>query len=157
MPDQRYSVMVLPVRHGKLLLQSFVKDGQQAWDGFGRFYQAGETPKETAVRVFADNFMQAIDPARLVQRAQLQYFIDKSEGLVDLKITIYFAEVTSGSIEAENTEWFELSNIPYKQMHQATGKWLPILLGKPELLKATIRVNQPGDHTSGEVSEFTIN
>ena len=54
-------------------------------------------------------------------------------------------------------QWFAPSEIPYLQIHEATGKWLPIILNKPDLLTATIKVAQPGNHTAGKVTEFTIN
>ena len=156
MPEKRYSVMVLPNANGKLLLQSFESDGQTIWDGFGGFYVSGDDPKKTAQKVFFDSFKQSINPETLVRRAKLKYFISKPSGLVDLDISIYFANLADTSLSTKKTKWFNTSNIPYDQMHVATGKWLPLLLKKPELFKATIRVDQPGDHTKGIVTEFTV-
>ncbi len=52
--------------------------------------------------------------------------------------------------------WFTPGDVPYGQMHPATGKWLPLLLAGRMLVEATVKVYQPGDHTKGEVTEFTI-
>ena len=155
MSDKRSSVMVLPVVGGKVLLQWFKNNGQTIWDGFGSFYLNGNDSKVTAQKVFADTFKESISPENLVERAKLKYYISKPSGLVDLDITIYFANLTTTSLSGKNTKWFNETNVPYNQMHVATGKWLPILMKKPELLKAILRVDQDGDHTKGVVIEFT--
>lgn len=155
MPDKRYSVMVLPKLKDKLLLQSFEKDGDTTWDGFGSFYDGDDDPKETAQKVFEDSFADKIGDNRLVERAKLKYFIHKSTGLVELDITVYFAFPVDASLKRENSEWFDTANIPYSQMHPATGRWLPLLLKDTALLKAVISIEQPGDHTKGIVTEFT--
>lgn len=156
MSDKRSSVMVLPVVGDKVLLQWFESKGQTMWDGFGSFYPNDNDSKVTAQKVFADSFKQSISPENLVERAKLKYYISKPSGLVDLDITIYFANLTTTSLSGKNTKWFDETNIPYSQMHVATGKWLPVLMKKPDLLKATLRVDQPGDHTNGTVTEFTV-
>lgn len=155
MPDVRYSVMILPRRSdGSILLQSWTKEGVTTTDGFGSFYQPNENPEQIAKKELADNFgIEAI----LTRAAQLQYFMDKPTGLVDLKITIYFADVEKTPNLQQQMHWFAPNDIPYSQMHEATGKWFPIILEKPELLTATIKVSQPGDHNTGKVTEFTIN
>lgn len=154
MAEKRYSVMVLPFSKGKILLQSFENKGETVWDGFGSFYSNSDSPEATAQKVFADKFKQNIRPEDLIVRANLQYLISKPSGLVDLEITIYFANVADTSLGGDNLKWFDDSNIPYEQMHIATGKWLPVILKRPELLKAIVRVDQPGDHTKGAVTEF---
>ncbi len=147
--------MVLPNADGKVLLQSFESNGQTIWDGFGCFYSSGEDPKKTAQKVIFDSFKLSLDTEALVERAILKYFITKPTGLVDLEITVYFANLADASLSSNNIKWFDNLNIPYGQMHVATGKWLPIILKKPELLKAVVQVDQPDDHTQGTVTEFT--
>lgn len=148
--------MVLPYAGEKVLLQSFEKDGTIVWDGFGSFYVNGDDPKKIAQKVFLDSFKQNLDLEALVERAKLKYFIRKPAELVDLDITIYFANLADTSLSIKNTEWFNSLSIPYDKMHVATGKWLPVLLQKPELLKASVRIDQPGDHTKGAVTGFEI-
>ena len=155
MPDVRYSVMILPRRSdGSILLQSWTKESVITTDGFGSFYQPDDDPEQTAQRELTKNF--GIEAA-LTKAAQLQYYMDKPTGLVDLKITIYFADVKEYPKLQKQMHWFAPSDIPYPQMHDATSNWLPIILEKPELLTATIKVSQPGDHTAGKVTEFTVN
>jgi hypothetical protein len=155
MPDVRYSVMVLPRRKdGNILLQTWANKSGTTTDGFGSFYQFDEEPMQIAQKELAEHFNVK---AKLTEAARLQYFMNKPTGLVDLKITIYFADITETPVMQEQMRWFAPSDIPYKQMHEATGKWLPIILESPELLTATIRVDQPGDHTVGKVTEFIIN
>ncbi|HSX05374.1 MAG TPA: NUDIX hydrolase [Candidatus Saccharimonadales bacterium] len=154
MPDKRYSVMILPRRNdGSILLQTWTKEGKTITDGFGSFFQPGDDPEQIAQHELTEQFGIKAD---LTQAAQLQYFMDKPTGLVDLKITVYFADVTGNPILQEQMHWFAPSDIPYSQMHEATGKWLPIILKMPELLTATIKVAQPGHHTAGKVIEFTV-
>ncbi len=154
MPDKRYSVMVLPRRSdGNILLQTWTKEGKTTTDGFGSFFQPGDDPEQIAQKELTEQFGIK---ATLTQAAQLQYFMDKPTGLVDLKLTVYFADVTEDPRLQEQMHWFAPSDIPYSQMHEATGKWLPIIIEKPGLLTATIKVSQPGDHTVGKVTEFTI-
>jgi hypothetical protein len=83
--------------------------------------------------------------------------MDKPNGLVYLKITVYFADVKVDPKLQEQMHWFASSDIPYSQMHEVTGQWLtPILEKKPGVLTAIIRVSQPGDHTVDKVTEFVI-
>lgn len=150
----RHSVMVLPRRtDGSILLQSWTNEQGTVTDGFGSFYQAGEDPKQTAQKVLATNFDTK---ALLTEAARLQYFITKPTGLVDLKVTVYFAAVAEDLKLQETMQWFVPSDVPYARMHDATGKWLPVILEHSRLLVATIRVEQPGDHTKGKVTEFTV-
>jgi hypothetical protein len=157
MGELRYSVMVLP-RHadGSLLLQSWTnKTGGVITDGFGSFYSANENSKDTAERVFTETF-GTIDHA-LFMAAQLQYHINKPSGLVDLRVSVYFAHTKSELPLAEHISWFLPSQIPYDQIHPATGKWLPLLLTeRTATLRATIEVEQPGDHTTGTVTQFKV-
>lgn len=156
MTEQRYSVMVLPYIENKLLLQSFSDDGQTIWDGFGSFYQKGEDSKVTAQKVFVENFNSDIKLHNLTERAQLTYFITKPTGTVELKVTVYLAEVKSINIDNKKMKWFESTAIPLSHMHPATVKWLPGLLQDASYLNGIIRVDQPGNHTKGTVTEFTI-
>ena len=154
MSDIRYSVMALPRRKdNRILLQSWTKENVTITDGFGSFYHPDENPEQIAKRELAGNF--GIE-ATLTKAAELQYFMDKPTGLIDLKVTVYFADVMEDPKLQQQMCWFSPSDIPYSQMHDATGKWLPIILEKPELLTATIKVSQPGNHTAGKVTEFTV-
>ena len=153
MNDKRYSVMVLPRREdGGILLQSWTTEDGTTTDGFGSFYQADEDPKQTAEKVMAEFGIKA----QLAEVARLQYFMDKPTGLVDLKIAIYFANIKEEPSLQEQMHWFAPDDIPYAQIHPATGKWLPLLLAGQIPLRATIKVHQPGHHTKGKVTEFTV-
>jgi len=155
MSDIRYSVMILPRRSdGKILLQTWTEEGITTTDGFGSFYLIHEDPKQVARNEITRRFNIKVV---LTEAASLQYFIDKPTGLVDLKVIVYFADITDDKILEERMHWFASSDIPYSQMHEATRKWLPIILENHTQLKATIMVAQPGDHTSGKVTEFTVN
>jgi hypothetical protein len=103
MPNVRYSVMILPRRSdGSILLQSWTKKGITTTDGFGSFYQPNENPKQIAKKELANNFgITAI----LTRAAQLQYLMDKPSGLVDLKITIYFADVKENPNLQKQMHW----------------------------------------------------
>ncbi|MEI6481621.1 MAG: hypothetical protein WCO19_04975 [Candidatus Saccharibacteria bacterium] len=157
MTEKRKSVMVIPRCRDKILLQSFKNsNGDLVWDGFGNFYQDNEDPESTAEAVFSEHFKTELPPDLLKVRAQLNYLINKPDGLVDLDVTAYFADVDEDLSLPEHTNWFPIDAIPYSKMHVATGKWLPIILKKSSLLKAEIRVEQPGDHTKGIVTEFNL-
>ena len=143
--------MILPRReNGEVLLQSWTNAEATIIDGFGSFYRADEGSEETAQRVLGEWDIKA----RLTKAAQLQYYINKPTGLVDLRITIYFADVTADPPMRKTMQWFKPTGIPYAQMHPATGKWLPLLLNGQVPLEATVKVNQQGDHTKGIVTEF---
>ena len=151
--DKRYSVMVLPRRQeGSILLQSWTKEDGVVTDGFGSFYQAGEDSMQAASKVMAEFGIKA----QLVEAARLQYFMDKPTGLVDLKIVVYFADIEDDPSLQEQMHWFASDDVPYNQMHPATGKWLPLLLAGQVPLKATIKVHQPGHHTKGKVTDFAV-
>lgn len=153
MNDKRYSVMVLPRRSdGSILLQSWTTDEGATTDGFGSFYQANEDPKQTAEKVLSEFAIKA----RLNEAAKLQYFMDKPTGLVDLKITVYFADIDAEPWLQEQMHWFAADEVPYGQIHPATGKWLPLLLGGKVPLRAAVKVHQPGHHAKGKVTEFTV-
>src|SRR5438552_2068242 len=112
MGEQRYSVMILPRRQeGSVLLQTWKTDQGTVTDGFGSFYQAGEDPKQTAAKVLDEFGIHA----QLAEAARLQYFMDKPTGLVDPKITIYFADIKEEPPLQEQMHWFAPSNIPYAQ------------------------------------------
>lgn len=155
MSEKRYSVMVLPRRDdGGILLQSWTNERGTITDGFGSFYQEGESPGQTAQRVLAEDLNVHVPVDEV---ARLQYFMDKPTGMVDLQVTVYFAVVTADTPLPEAAGWFMPSDVPYAQMHPATAKWLPMLLDGQVPLKATIKVNQQGDHTTGKLTEFTSN
>jgi hypothetical protein len=155
MSDMRYSIMILP-RHkdGSILLQTWTNDKGTTTDGFGSFYQPDEDPQETARKELTKNF--GIE-AEFTLAARLQYFMDKPTGLVNLKITIYFADFKEEPSLQEQMQWFAPNKVPYKRMHPATGKWLPLVLSGHTPLLATIKVHQPGDHTAGQVTSFVVN
>ncbi|MCW1908196.1 MAG: hypothetical protein KIH63_002535 [Candidatus Saccharibacteria bacterium] len=158
MPEKLKSVMLLPKNENRLLLQSFTNpDGVVTWDGFGSFYSSEEDPASTAERVFKEYFKSTALHVRLKERARLNYLIDKPSGLVDLDVTVYFVDIDSSLPIPDHTKLFASENIPYAQMHQATGKWLPLLLEGSESINAQIKLKQSSDHTIGMVTEFTVN
>jgi hypothetical protein len=107
MNDKRYSIMVLPRRQdGSILLQSWANEDGIVTDGFGSFYQPDEDPKQAAAKVLSKFGVKA----RLVESARLQYFMDKPEGMVDLKITVYFAQIEEEPVLQEHMHWFASSD-----------------------------------------------
>jgi hypothetical protein len=155
MSDERYSIMILPRRkNGNILLQTWTNDKGTITDGFGSFYQVDEDSQVIAQNVLTENL--GIE-AEFTKAARLQYFIDKPTGLVDLKITVYFADIEQEPSLQEQMYWFAAIDVPYVQMHPATGKWLPLILSGHTPLLATIKVHQPGDHTAGQVTSFVVN
>ncbi len=158
MSDIRYSVMVLPRADNKILLRSFNDDeGGVHWDGFGSFYKVSNAPDATAVDVYSENFNTALSPGSLNNVADLTYFIDKPTGLVELHVTVYFADSDDDLTINAEMMWFDQTQIPYLQMDESTGKWLPIVIKNTKLLTAMIKVEQSGDHTSGRVTDFIVN
>jgi len=158
MSNIRYSIMILPRHANSILLRKFTDNvGQPTYDGFGSFYKESELPDEVAHRVLEENLQTKLSSQVVRKAAELKYYINKPTGLVDLNITVYFADISDYQDNAEVMQWFELTEIPYTQMHQATQKWLPVVLTLPELLKATVHIEQPDGHATGTVSEFTIN
>ena len=157
MSEKRKSVMVLPITGNQILLQSFTNpDDSIIWDGFGRFYTNKEDPISTAEAVSLDYFKSISLPIKLDERARLNYFIEKPGGMVNLDVTVYTAETDIGLQMPDHAKWFTIGEIPYVQMHQATGKWLPLLLSRSEHIDAKIKVEQLTDHTAGVVTEFTV-
>ncbi len=153
MSEKRYSVMILPrSKDGGILLQSLVDKSTTTMDGFGSFYQPKEEPLKTANLVMNDYFDTG---AQLTEAARLRYLINKPSGMVHLKVTVYFANIAETLKLQRNMYWFQPNDIPYKEMHPATGKWLPLIINQSGLLTATVKINQPEDHTSGKVTEFT--
>ena len=149
--------MVLPQYENTILLQSFkAPNGALVWDGFGDFYDVAGDSLVTAVSVFTGHFKTVPSPETLHRRAQLNYLISKPAGLVDLDVTVYFVDVDNNLRMPKQAAWFTHSRVPYTQMHQATGKWLPILLKQSENINAQIKVTQTADHTNGIVTEFTV-
>lgn len=146
--------MVLPRSGDEILLQSFQSGEDKFWDGFGSFYTVDEKPVTVARRVAEEYFGQSLSKTDFRKRAQLQYFIEKPDAFVELNVIVYFVEVAKEQINTDNFRWFTQQKIPYSNMHAATQQWLPILLNKPKLLTATIRIHQPGTHSTGEIKEF---
>lgn len=154
MSDTRQSIMILPRRpDGSLLLQTWTNEQGTITDAFGSFYAIDENPEQIAQRELKSFDIQA----QLSEVAHLQYFINKPTGLVDLRLTVYFADITDEPPLRPTMHWFAPADIPYKEMHPATGKWLPLLLDGHVPLQATVHVEQKGDHTTGVVTDFTLN
>jgi hypothetical protein len=154
MTDKRFSIMVLPRREdGSILLQTWTDEHGIITDGFGSFYHEHKNLLETVQKVLVEKINIK---AQLVKAAKLQYFIDKPSGLVDLEVTVYFADVVEEIKNSKEMHWYTADDIPYEQMHPATEKWLPLLLNGNTTLRATIKVDQPGHHATGRVIEFLV-
>lgn len=157
--------MVLPCHVDTILLQSFTNDDNVTiWDGFGTFHTHSDNPEDVALKVLHD-ILGTEFAGKLDKAAELHYEIRKLKKTVgetvQLTVSVFFAAMPSLPPMTVSQAWFKTDQIPYASMHPATAKWLPLILQKQNLLQehglltASIVVEQPGDHTSGKVIEFT--
>ncbi len=158
MSKQKFSIMLLPMNKGKLLLQSFIYEkDEKTWDGFGSFYNDKKEIGMVAKTVYEQYFMNEISLESFKERAKLNYLIDKPSGVVDLRVTVFLIELPMNSDVPQNCTWFEQEDIPYNKMHPATAMWLPeILGGNGDTVHADICVSQPKTHNKGIVTKFSL-
>ena len=106
--------------------------GAGRWNGFGGKVEAGEQIREAALRECLEE--GGIVPLNLTARGVLTFtFATRPEVL---EVHLFGATRFDGSVletEEMRPQWFEISEIPYRQMWPDDRYWLPLFLDGKDL------------------------
>ncbi len=130
MSDKVKKLMTLCVIHkGEQVLLGMKKRGFGAgrWNGFGGKLEAGETIEQAALREVREEVgLELLD---LKELGVIEFDFESEPKI--LEVHIFKATSYKGEpIETEEMrpEWFNISEIPFKQMWSDDGLWFPYLL-----------------------------
>ncbi|ELY66052.1 8-oxo-dGTP diphosphatase [Natronococcus jeotgali] len=102
--------------------------GEGWYNGPGGKLEAGETPRECAVRETREEVGLEIDPADLEKAAELDFRLDgERHTLCHVFRTRTFAGEPRPSPEAR-PEWVAVEAVPYDRMWEDDRLWLPAVL-----------------------------
>lgn len=107
--------------------------GAGYFNGFGGKVEAGETPKEAAVRELTEECGVTTTVAALQPVAQLALQYDENH---TVHMQVYFATVWQGNtVETEEMRpaWFSRRELPLAQMWESDAAWLPRVLAGEQL------------------------
>jgi len=105
--------------------------GEGWYNGPGGKCEAGETPRECAVRETREEVSLEVEPDALEKAGELTFLLD-GEGHTRCHVyrTRSFSGEATESAEAR-PEWFSVDDVPYDQMWEDDRLWLPgVLEGK---------------------------
>ncbi|MDF2570868.1 MAG: mutt: mutator mutT protein [Sporomusa sp.] len=104
--------------------------GQGKYNGFGGKIEDGETPAAAAVRELAEECGITVKESELVYMGQLT-FVFPANPDIDHDVHIYVVNHWQGE-PRETSEmkpsWFDVVDIPYKEMWADDSYWLPAVL-----------------------------
>lgn len=101
--------------------------GKGKYNGFGGKLEAGETPKQAAVREVWEECGIILQENTLQEAGYLEFIFPAAPEL-DHDVFIYFAcEWQGQAVETEEMapQWFSLEQVPYNQMWKDDIYWLP--------------------------------
>ncbi|NGM69831.1 8-oxo-dGTP diphosphatase [Natronolimnobius sp. AArcel1] len=102
--------------------------GEGWYNGPGGKLEAGETPRECAVRETREEVGLEIEPANLEKAAELTFLLDgEAHTHCHVFRTLTFDGEPTASPEAR-PEWVPVDAVPYDQMWDDDELWLPAVL-----------------------------
>ena len=115
-------------QHPRILLgMKKKKFGAGKYNGLGGGIEPGETEKECAIReTLEEAGIEIIDPKNL---GKILFEFESNEQ--DHLVYFFRAEKYKGTLRESNEmlpKWFDINEIPYDQMWEDDGYWLPLLL-----------------------------
>ena len=114
------------IENGKVLLAHIqYPDGKLLWNGIGGVVEAGESPQQAVVREVSEETKSSLD------KGDVQDVLTIS--LPELALHVFVANRWSGTLEIidptlKELRWFAFSDVPYAEMHERNGEWLPQIL-----------------------------
>lgn len=116
--------------------------GADRFNGVGGKIDPGETPEQAAMRECQEEI--GVMPKNIQKVAEHDFVADTDEPW-RMYVHVYITTEWDGEpIETEEMrpEWFDLANIPYKQMWEDDAYWLPqVLAGKKLICNFTFDKN----------------
>ncbi|KAI9503470.1 NUDIX hydrolase domain-like protein [Coemansia spiralis] len=102
--------------------------GENLWNGFGGKPEKNESIEQCARRELEEE-------CGLVAK-EMTYlgvlYINTTDGVGDIVIYVYTTRKYMGAVAESDEmlpEWFETTNLPYKQMYEEAPLWYPVMLG----------------------------
>jgi len=111
------------VSDGKVLLALIqYPDGKRLWNGIGGIVDADETPQQAVSREISEETKLVVTEEHVKDV--------KTVEVGDLELHILIATIWSGEESIidptlKELRWFDISDVPYDQMHVDNDKWLP--------------------------------
>jgi 8-oxo-dGTP diphosphatase len=102
--------------------------GSQQYNGPGGKVEAGESPREAAVREVREEVGVAVDPGSLAYAGDLHFVFDH-DPFMDVRVyrSRSFSGEPTETPEAD-PEWLPVADVPYEQMWDDDRFWLPHVL-----------------------------
>jgi len=128
--EKRDAVLIFLINDNEILLaESNYRNNRITWNGVSGFINAGEKPKEAAVRELYDSVKIRAYEKDLEQAGVMNLFTLRPDGVRErtLTITIFICENFQGvphMTSGFKPRWFNLSSIPYNDMFEDTKEWL---------------------------------
>lgn len=114
------------VENGKVLLAHIeYPDGKLLWNGIGGVVEAGERPEQAVVREVAEETKLSLDERDVQDVLTIN--------LPELDLHACISNRWQGELEIidptlKELRWFEISEVPYAEMHKGNDTWLPRIL-----------------------------
>lgn len=126
----RITTLLLILKDNKLLLAQKKRGfGVGKYNGVGGKVEVGETIEQGMIRETREEIN--VTPTEYAKRAIITFSnIDRGERF-NIEMHVYVANNYIGEItesEEMRPEWFDVDNIPYKQMFPDDKLWLPVFL-----------------------------
>jgi 8-oxo-dGTP pyrophosphatase MutT (NUDIX family) len=108
--------------------------GEGCWNGYGGGIEAGESPRQAAVRELKEETGGVIaKPEDLNKIAEIDFHNTKTDKSTFVcKVHFYLASQWEGDVheteEMLRPTWFEIDQLPLEEMMPADQTWLPIAL-----------------------------
>ncbi|MCX6815549.1 MAG: 8-oxo-dGTP diphosphatase [Candidatus Aenigmarchaeota archaeon] len=117
------------VKNGKILL-IYKKRGFGAgkWNGAGGKIENSETEKQAAIRETVEE--TGLRPVNAEKFGYLKFFFGQT-GDPDMTVHVFKSEDFSGTLretEEAKPKWFDLSEIPFKEMWPDDEIWFPLMM-----------------------------
>ena len=125
----KITTLCLVYKHPNMLLGMKKRGfGESRWNGYGGKVEAGETLEESMIREMQEEC--GITPKKFEKRA-VMYFEFKNDPEEIIEVDLFAIEEYEGEpIETEEMKpgWFDVDNLPWKEMWPDDFHWYPLFL-----------------------------